>query len=73
MKFIFVCPVKQEAFETEAFEIIENQGVITDDAGNKTLDATVKLSSPCPFCGENHVFHASEMVCPLSGSKGIQK
>jgi hypothetical protein len=66
MKFIFVCPENHKTFETEDFEIIENKGVKSDNAGNKHLDATVALSSPCPFCGKKHIFHADEMICPFS-------
>lgn len=51
MKFIFVCPVENKIFESDNFSVVENRGVITDDAGNKTLDATVALDEPCPFCG----------------------
>jgi hypothetical protein len=41
--------------------------VITDEAGNKTLDAKVAPDHPCPFCGGRHVYHASELLCPFGG------
>ena len=47
------------------FQIIENRGVLLDKAGNKYLDMTVQISSPCPFCGEKHIFHANELACPF--------
>jgi len=67
MKFIFVCPIKNKTFESEDFSVIENKGVITDDAGNKTLDAKVALNEPCPFCGQKHVYPARELSCPFAG------
>lgn len=65
MAFMFVCPHKNEVFESSAFKILDNRGVVTDAAGNKTLDAKVALEGPCPFCGEKHVYHASELSCPF--------
>ena len=65
MKFIFVCPSQNKTFENANFKILENRGVITDKAGNKTLDAKVALNEPCPFCGEKHVYHASDLSCPF--------
>jgi len=29
------------------------------------LDAKVTLKKPCPFCGEKHGYHASELSCPF--------
>lgn len=67
MKFIFVCPRHNKVFESEDFRILENKGVVTDEAGYRSLDAKVALNQPCPFCGEKHVFHASELSCPFDG------
>ncbi|MGD8960095.1 MAG: hypothetical protein PVI27_09640 [Desulfobacteraceae bacterium] len=67
MKFIFVCPRHNQPFESPDFKIGENRGVITDAAGHKVLDATVVLTAPCPFCGRQHVYHASELSCPFGG------
>ena len=66
--FIFVCRVKNQVFESADFKILENRGVITDEAGNKTLDAKVALNEPCPFCGQKHVYHADELSCPFGGT-----
>jgi hypothetical protein len=66
VKFIFVCPNKNEVFESSDFQILDNRGVTTDDVGNKTLDAKVALNEPCPFCGKKHVYHASELSCPFT-------
>ena len=41
----------------------------TDDAGNKTLDAKVALNEPCPFCGQKHVYQASELSCPFTSKR----
>jgi len=65
IKFIFICPNKNQVFERADFTMLENRGFITDEAGNKTLDAKVALDEPCPFCGEKHVYHASELSCPF--------
>ncbi len=67
VNFIFVCPNKNEIFESSNFKIFENRGVTTDGAGNKILDAKVALNEPCPFCGKMHVYHASELACPFTG------
>ena len=66
MKFIFVCPHKNEVFESASFSVIENRGVTIDKHGNKILDAKVALDEPCPFCGEKHEYRASELSCPFS-------
>ncbi|MCF8067537.1 MAG: hypothetical protein K9L30_03015 [Desulfobacterales bacterium] len=66
VKFIFVCPSKNEIFESSDFKIIDNRGIVTDKAGNKTLDAKVALGKRCPFCGQKHVYHASELPCPFA-------
>jgi len=65
MNFLFFCPLQHQTFQTEDFQIIENRGVLLDKAGNKYLDMTVQISSPCPFCGEKHIFHANELACPF--------
>lgn len=64
MKFIFICPNQNKVFESADFKVLDNRGVITDGAGNKTLDAKVALDEPCPFCGNKHVYDASELSCP---------
>lgn len=66
MAFIFVCPQTNQIFNSGNFDIIDNRGVKTDAAGNKTLDARVALTGPCPFCGGRHVYHASELSCPFA-------
>ncbi len=66
MDFIFVCPKTQKTFTTPNFEIVDNRGVKTDADGNRMLDATVRLNAPCPFCGDRHEFHATELSCPFS-------
>lgn len=73
MDFIFVCPEQNKVFESSDFSILENRGVAVDDAGNKTLDAKVALDKPCPFCGQKHVYHAGELLCPFSTHNNIEK
>jgi len=65
--FIFICPHQNKVFESPDFEILDNKGVVVDEAGNRSLDAKVALNQPCPFCGQKHVYHASELVCPFGG------
>jgi len=65
MKLIFVCPTRNEVFESADFTILDNRGVITDGSGNRVLDAKVALNGPCPFCGKKHVYHAGELSCPF--------
>ena len=67
MDFVFVCPNRDTVFKSDNFRIIENNGVKTDDDGNKTLDAKVVLNEPCPFCGQHHVYQAQELLCPFEG------
>ncbi|MFZ0242833.1 MAG: hypothetical protein WAL90_14410 [Desulfobacterales bacterium] len=52
-------------FESADFRIVDNRGVITDNAGNKVLDAKVTLTAPCPLCGRRHVYQAAELPCPF--------
>jgi Zn finger protein HypA/HybF involved in hydrogenase expression len=76
MEFIFICPKRNMIFESADFNITENRGVINDSSGNKMLDAKVELNEPCPFCGEKHVYLASELSCPFEvtrSSRGTQK
>ena len=67
VNFIFVCPITNKVFESSEFNIRDNRGVTLDDAGNKILDAEVALNEPCPFCGQMHVYRASELSCPFTG------
>jgi hypothetical protein len=73
MKFIFICPNHNKSFESANFSIMENRGVVTDETGNKMLDANVALNEPCPFCGKKHVYHVSELSCPFTGSGGSKE
>ncbi|MFV0439413.1 MAG: hypothetical protein ACK5PS_18685 [Desulfopila sp.] len=63
--FVFVCPKTKEVFERSDFRIFDNLGVIIDETGQKILDAKVSPNAPCPFCGQRHVYHASELSCPF--------
>ena len=73
VNFIFVCPNKNEMFKRSDFRILDNRGVTTDDVGNKTLDAKVALDEPCPFCGQQHVYHASELSCPFTSENDTER
>ena len=65
MRLVFVCPATGARFFSERYEIAENKGVQTAPDGSKILDAKVALTEACPFCGQKHVYHASELACPF--------
>lgn len=67
MKLIFVCSDRNKGFESADYRIVENRGVIIDAAGDKTLDAKVAITERCPYCGQKHIYHVSELSCPFSG------
>jgi len=68
MKFLFICPLRQESFFSEDFQITDNRGIAVDDLGNKYLNARIRLSAPCPVCGEHHEFQANELSGPFSAN-----
>ena len=68
MVLTFVCPNRSQVFQSAAYRIIDNKGVVADESGNKILDAKVALDDPCPYCGEKHVYAARELACPYSAS-----
>lgn len=67
VNFIFVCPDKNAVFESSDFQILDNLGVTSDDAGNISLDAKIARNAPCPFRGQKHGYHAGELSCPFAG------
>lgn len=69
MQFVFVCPNKNQVFESSDFQVLDNRGATIDDAGNKILDAKVALNNPCPLCGQKHVYRASELSCPFTAKR----
>jgi len=71
VKLIFVCPNSNKVFESANYTIIENKGVMADASGSRVLDAKVALDECCPHCGHKHIYHAGELSCPFSGSKGV--
>lgn len=76
MEFIFICSKRNMTVESADFIVTENKGVISDSSGNKTLNAKVELNEPCPFCGEKHVYLATELPCPFEiprNSSGTKK
>jgi hypothetical protein len=46
----FNCPKTGKSFETADYSISDNRGIITRENGEKFLDATVIINSPCPYC-----------------------
>ena len=73
MNFIFICPNPNKVFESADFSVIENRGVISDGAGNKTLDSKVEMREPHPICGEKDVYHVNELLCPFHGLDRIEE
>ena len=65
MRFYFNCPETGRLFETAAFTVIDNKGVVTEADGRRRLDARVQVDEPCPCCGRKHIYRADEMICPF--------
>lgn len=69
MELIFICPITGSPFKSTDFKITDNQGIKTDAGGNRTLDAKVVLESPCPACGQMHIYMADELSCPFTADR----
>ena len=67
MKLTFTCPTSGRMFDTDAYRVVEDRGVVTDPAGGRTWNAAVALSRPCPHCGDHHRWSVSELACPFGG------
>lgn len=65
MEFVFNCPATGKIFETAAFRMVDNNGVVTEADGSRRLDARVAIEEPCPHCGRHHTYRADEMICPF--------
>lgn len=65
MELLFSCPVTGHRFYSEKFDLVNNEGIVTDEDGNKSLKADVVVRD-CPHCGKEHTFHANELSCPWS-------
>jgi hypothetical protein len=68
MELLFTCLRRQIDFFSADYEICDHRGVATDAAGNRYLDARIKLASPCPCCGEIHEYPVSDLACPLTAA-----
>ena len=66
MKFIFTCPITHQAFETDAFRILEDKGIRTDASGHRIWDARIELLDPCPVCGAVHRYNPEDLPCPFN-------
>jgi len=66
MILLFNCPETGESFETADYSISDNKGIITNSNGEKILDATVVINSPCPYCNTLHKYKADKLSCPFS-------
>jgi len=66
MNFIFTCPVTHKTFETDAFRVIEDNGVRMNPSGQKVWQARIELSDPCPICGDIHIYHPQDLPCPFT-------
>jgi len=62
----FNCPKTGKSFETADYSIADNRGIITRENGEKFLDATVIINSPCPYCINIHSYKADKLACPFS-------
>jgi hypothetical protein len=71
MNLLFTCTLRQEAFYSDNFQIIDNRGIAVDADGNRYLNARIQLTAPCPYCGERHEYHANELACPFSAHHDV--
>jgi hypothetical protein len=71
MEIIFICPLKRESFFSGHFEVTDNRGIAIDEDENRYLNARVRLTEPCPHCGEHHEYQAKELACPFSTSNDV--
>jgi len=69
MNLFFTCPIKKEKFSSEAYSLQQGHRIVEDKNGEKALQGTVSLTSPCPLCGEQHLFEVEDVLCPLSGGR----
>jgi len=67
MELTFTCPEKGGIFNCSEFRLVNNREIVTDEAGNRTVDAEVELEAPCPFCGKLHKYNINEIACPFPG------
>ncbi len=70
MELTFTCPEMGGYFNCSGFRISDNRGIVTDEDGNRTMDAEVELEEPCPLCGGIHKYHISEIACPFRAFNG---
>lgn len=69
MELYFVCPVTGQTFSSSDYFLAKGYQVVEQESGVKQLQGIVKLKSGCPVCGQDHLFQASEVLCPLSGGE----
>ena len=58
---------EQESVQTEGGRLRPDMVVHLPAKRDIVVDAKVALNEPCPFCGQKHIYHASELVCPFAG------
>lgn len=66
MELVFPCPQAGVLFRSADYEVVAFRGVVESAPGTKTLDARVRLRSPCPLCGDFHEYPAADLPCPLA-------
>ena len=72
MELVFICPDTGQTYQSEKYDIVNHQGVKTDENGDRWLDAGVKPAEKCPFCGRHHIFPARELACPFTPGPGAK-
>lgn len=65
MELVFPCLQSGGLFRSADYEIVAFRGVVENAAGEKTLEARVRLKNPCPLCGARHEYAAAELPCPF--------
>jgi len=66
MELVFQCPRTGENFSTEEYSLVDNEGVVSNQRGEKVLKAKVAVTSPCPHCRQFHIYRAEDLACPLT-------
>ncbi len=69
MRLYFNCPVKNEIFSSTDFSLEKDYAVMANTEGGRELQGNVCLNSPCPLCGEKHIYEVKDVMCGLQGGK----
>ena len=69
MKLYFTCPEKNGVFSSDNYSLGQDYRIIQMEKGGRSLEGMVALNSPCPLCGQEHIFSVKDVICPLDKEK----